>query len=124
MSKVKFYSITLLLVLLLTSCSYYFLGGWSDLYLSMQYQKIIRYAQKQETDKVSALSERLLQQIQKRVEQDQDKLEYWILTGDILVLNRRVFAAKNVYSKAQMLLAQPDARLENRLIMLQKMQIN
>jgi len=123
-SKVKFYSITLLLVLLLTSCSYYFLGGWSDLYLSMQYQKIIRYAQKQETDKVSALSERLLQQIQKRVEQDQDKLEYWILTGDILVLNRRVFAAKNVYSKAQMLLAQPDARLENRLIMLQKMQIN
>ena len=108
----------LVTLLLLSGLSYLFLGSWWDLSVQYQYNQIVAAASKRDYQAVSSLSDILLEKLQVKVENRPNKKEYWLLVGDLMVLNGKMLRAQDIYRSS--LEQFSDERFQQRLNFIQR----
>ena len=115
MNNAKFTLIACSLLLFLTLVSYYFLGSWRNQYINNHYHQVLKLAASGNTEQLYTASTKLLDELQVAIAKNgKYNLGYWIITGDLMVLNGRYRQAQNIFLGAKQLNAN-DSTIDDRI---------
>ncbi len=93
----------IVIALLASALLYNHWGRWDDQSLSEQFEKIQQWVENEEWEQVELDSVVLIKQLNQRLKHNSENVEYWMMLGEILVLNGDLRPAIMSYNKAQSL---------------------